>query len=90
MPISVVFRPEDYTVEKHHEVLERLTAAGQGEPDGRLHHQALARDGSVEMVVDIWESPEQIQAFVTHLIPVLGEAGVTPPEPEISETILLD
>jgi hypothetical protein len=89
MPISVVFRPQDYTVEKHHQVLERLTAVGQGEPDGRLHHQALARDGVIELVVDIWESPEQLQAFAAHLMPILGEVGVVPPEPEIYETVLL-
>jgi hypothetical protein len=90
VPISVVFRPQDYTVDKHHEVLERLSAIGQAAPAGRLHHQALARDGAVAMVVDIWESPEQLEAFAGHLMPILGEVGVAPPEPEIYESVLLD
>jgi hypothetical protein len=90
MPISVVFRPQDYTVDKHHQVLERLTAVGQGEPDGRLHHQALARDGAIELVVDVWESPEQLQAFAAHLMPILSEVGVALPEPEIYESVLLE
>jgi hypothetical protein len=34
-------------------VLERLAEAGQAKPPGRLHHQALAHDGTIEMVVDI-------------------------------------
>ena len=91
MPISVVFRPNNYTTETHREVLKRLNAIGQATPAGRLHHQALAHDdGSIEMVVDIWTSPEQLQAFAAHLMPILGELGVTPPEPEIYQTILPD
>jgi hypothetical protein len=90
MPISVVFRPQDYTVDKHHEVLRHLTAVGQGAPAGRLHHQALARDGAIELVVDIWESPEKLQAFAGHLMPILAELGVEVPEPQVYDTVLLD
>jgi hypothetical protein len=90
MPISVVFHPQNYTVEKHREVLRRLAEVGQAEPDGRLHHQALARDRAIEMVVDIWESPEQLQAFAAHLMPILGELAVPPPDPEVYDAILLD
>ena len=90
MPISVVFRPQNYTVENHHEVLERLAAAGQADPSGRIHHQALAHGPDVEMVVDIWESPEQLQAFAQHLMPILTGVGIEPPQPEIYESVLLD
>ena len=89
MAISVVFRPENYTVDMHHKVLSRLRDVGQGNPEGRRHHQALARDGSVEMVVDVWESPEKLQAFATHLMPILVETGITPPQPEVYEAVLL-
>jgi hypothetical protein len=90
MPISVVFRPDNYNVDTHRKVLARLAAIGQGAPAGRTHHQALAHDdGSIAMVVDIWESPEQLQAFAEHLVPILGEFGVNPPEPEIYQAILL-
>jgi hypothetical protein len=91
MPISVVFRPQNYTVDTHHQVLARLTAIGQAAPAGRLHHQALARqDGSIEMVVDVWESSEQLQSFAGHLTPILGELGVDPPEPQVFQAVLLD
>jgi len=89
MSITVVFRPQNYTVETHREVLRRLAEVGQAEPAGRLHHQALARDGAIEMVVDIWESPEKLQEFATHLMPILGELAVPPPDPEIYDTVLL-
>ena len=75
MPISGVFRPQQYTVEKHREALKRLQAAGQDEPAGRLHHQALARGETIEMVVDIWQSPEQLQAFATK--PTVESRGAT-------------
>jgi hypothetical protein len=89
MAISVVFRPQGYTVDTHHEVLRRLESVGQAHPQGRQHHQALARGGTVEMVVDIWESPETLQSFAGHLMPILAEVGVTPPQPEIYDAVLL-
>ena len=89
MAISVVFRPEGYTVEKHHEVLQRLASQGQEKPDGRLHHQALAHGENVAMVVDIWESPDKLQAFAGHLMPILAQVGVEPPAPEIYDTVLV-
>lgn len=90
MPISVVFRPQGYTVDNHHQVLEKLAGAGQANPSGRIHHQALAHGSTIEMVVDIWDSPEQLQAFAQHLMPVLQGMGIQPPEPEIYESVLLD
>ena len=90
MPISVVFRPQGYTVEKHKQVLARLQSAGQAAPPGRLHHQALARDGAIDMVVDVWQSPEQLEQFGSQLMPILGEVGVDQPEIEIYEAVLLD
>lgn len=90
MPISVVFRPQNYTVENHHQVLERLAAAGHANPFGRIHHQALAHGPNVEMVVDIWESPQQLQAFAQHLMPILAGVGIEPPQPETYDTVLLD
>jgi len=88
--ISVLFRPRGYTAKRHREALKRLQAAGQDKPPGRLHHQALARGETIEMVVDIWQSPTQLQAFATHLMPILGELGVEPSEPEFYDSILLD
>jgi len=90
VPISVVFRPRDYTVEKHYQVLAKLREIGQGAPAGRVHHQALARDGAIETVVDVWESPAELQAFAAHLMPILAEVGVTAPEPELYDAVLLD
>jgi hypothetical protein len=89
MAVSVIFRPQDYTVDMHRDVLRRLEAVGQAQPSGRRHHQAMARGDSIEMVVDIWESPEQLQAFAGHLMPILIEVGITPPQPEIYDTVLL-
>jgi hypothetical protein len=90
MPISVVFRPKNYTVENHHQVLDRLSEVGQANPSGRIHHQALAHGATIEMVVDIWDSPEQLQAFAQHLMPILQDVGIEPPQPEIYESVLLD
>lgn len=41
------------------------------------------------MVVDIWESPEQLQTFAGTLMPILKDVGIDPPEPEIYDAVLL-
>jgi len=35
------------------------------------------------MVYDVWESPEQFQAFGATLMPILAELGIDPGEPAV-------
>jgi hypothetical protein len=34
-------------------------------------------------------SPQQLQAFAEHLMPILAKVGVVPPEPEIYDSVIV-
>jgi hypothetical protein len=82
MAIAVYFHPTGMTTEKYLEVHRRLDAAGNARPSGRTHHSCFGADGDL-MVYDIWESPEQFEAFGAMLMPVLGELGIDPGQPDV-------
>ena len=82
MAIAVTFDIKGMTAEQYDRVLKDLEAAGQGAPDGRTYYIACSVDGGWH-VVDLWESPEQLQKFSETLIPLLEAAGVTTTEPTV-------
>lgn len=83
MALGVYFTPAGFTPEKYDEVVRQLEAAGEGAPDGRLHHVALESEGSIQ-VFDVWESQEKLEAFSPTMVPIMGAVGVDPGEPMIS------
>ena len=82
MAILVNFSPTAMSVEKYDELMRRLNAAGQGSPQGRLSHVAFGDPAGLR-VIDIWDSPQALEAFGAILMPMLGELGVTVPPPDI-------
>ena len=82
MAIAVYFHPQSMSAAQYEEALKRLDAAGAANPPGRLHHSAF---GSPEqlMVYDVWDSPESFEKFGEALMPILGEIGVDPGQPDI-------
>lgn len=83
MAIGVFFYPDDMTAEQYNEVLRRLEAAGQAAPKGRQHHFAFGQDQSL-VVVDVWESFEDFDAFADHLAPILQDLNIDA-EPSLLE-----
>jgi|EndMetStandDraft_3_1072993.scaffolds.fasta_scaffold725460_2 hypothetical protein len=63
--------------------VKRITNFENDWPAGGMFHVA-ALDGDTLRVVDVWESPEQFQAFVdSKLMPCVQQLGITQ-EPKIS------
>jgi hypothetical protein len=86
MPTAMHMRYPGITLEQYDEACEKVDWEGD-QPDGAIFHVA-AHDGEAMRVFDLWESPEQFQAFVEgRLMPVLqGEMGIeTQPEVTLCE-----
>ena len=82
MPTAMFMRWPGVTLEQYEEA--RSKVRWEEEPaDGGLFHVA-GHDGEALRVFDLWDSPEQFQAFVEErLMPVVrGELGVET-EPEV-------
>jgi quinol monooxygenase YgiN len=82
MAIAVYSHPKELSLETFEEIHRRLTAAGAGEPAGRLHHSCFGDDGNL-MIYDIWESQEAFDSFGQTLMPIIAELGADPGEPAI-------
>ena len=75
MAIVVRFEVSGMSSEKYEEVHRRLEAAGQGTPAGRLYHASYGSTDDLQ-VVDVWDSPQALEAFGASLQPILGELGI--------------
>lgn len=84
MAVGLYFASAAFTREQYDEAIRRLEAAGAGSPAGRSYHVALETNGQIQ-VFDIWESQQAFEAFGADLLPILGELGVDPGEPMVSE-----
>ena len=81
MAIAIFIDMPGATQQQYDEVIQKLEAAGEGLPPGRLYHVA----GPTEVgwrVVDVWESQDQFDRFGQTLLPILQEAGFPPLEPQ--------
>ena len=82
MSLLVRFSPQGLTSAQHDEVTTRLSDAGHWPPEGLEYHVCFGESGQMR-VSEIWSSTEQFQAFGEHLMPMLGEVGISmagPPE----------
>lgn len=80
MSIVAVFNAPNMAQHQYDQVVQGLTNLFGPDlrPQGRSHHVAFAIEQGM-MVVDVWDSPEQLARFGEHLVPLLMAAGVTPP-----------
>jgi len=85
MSIVVRFNPTNLTTEKYDESVRRLEEAGAWPPDGLEYHVFFGSEGDLR-VSEIWDSPEQLQAFGERLMPILADVGIEfSGDPEIFE-----
>lgn len=85
MGIVVRYTPrQSITPEQYDSADQRFNELfGEELPDGCTMHVAfVGADGNIR-VSEIWESREQWQAFGERLMPMLGELGIDPGEPEV-------
>ena len=59
----------------YEEAWRNIDAAGLHHPEGRISHTAWL-DGDRLHVLDVWDSPEDMDAFVAKLRPILDEVGL--------------
>ena len=85
MSIVVRFTPAGLTAEQYGEAVRKLEDQGAFPPEGLDYHVCFGPDGDLR-VSEIWDSPEQFQAFGERLLPILAAAGIEfSAPPEISE-----
>ena len=82
MAIAVYFHPQSVSTGQYDDVMKRLDAAGAAKPPGRLHHSGFGPADQM-MVYEIWDSPEAFEKFGETLMPILGEAGIDPGQPQV-------
>ena len=75
MATLIRYAPPGLTKAQYDDVGEKLQGKGQWPPDGLIAHVAFGRDGDMR-VSEVWESPEKLEAFQQHLMPILQEEGV--------------
>lgn len=85
MTILVRYFPANLSTEQYDEVLRRLGEAGIF-PDAAMDlHISYGEEGSLR-VSEIWDSPQDMQAFGEKLMPILADVGVQmAAEPEVIE-----
>ena len=86
MSILVRFAPASATTtQQYDETISRLQSdGGDFPPDGMEYHCAFTSDGNLR-VSEIWDSQEKFEAFGQRLMPILGDVGFDPGQPEILE-----
>lgn len=80
--IAVIFDVPGMSAESYDRILAGLEEAGEGAPDGRRYHVAVAKpDGW--FVLDVWESQAQLDRFAQTLIPIIQREVDPPPQPQV-------
>lgn len=76
MSIVVRFHPANLATARYEDVVRREKAAGGAfPPDGRAYHVCFGTEGDLQ-VSEIWNSPEQLQAYGEVLMPILADVGI--------------
>ena len=81
MAIVAKFTVQNMPSEKYDEVIRRLEAAGAGAPPGRLYHISYGSPTEIQ-VIDVYDSPQALEAFGAALMPILQEMGIQA-QPEV-------
>ena len=82
MAVAALSGPASMTAEQYHRISEHLDVARTGPPPGRRFHACFGQ-GDQLMVFDVWDSPEELDAFTAALMPLLAveHIDMAPPEP---------
>jgi hypothetical protein len=75
MAVIALFEVEGATAAKYDEVIRRLTDMGLRVPDGQSYHVAYGEPERLQ-VIDVYDSPEQLEAFGAKLMPMLHELRI--------------
>jgi hypothetical protein len=75
MAIVVRYQVTAMSAEKYDRIIAELAAAGLGQPAGRSYHVCFGSKDSLQ-VVDVFDSPDQLEAFGGKLVPILQKHGV--------------
>ena len=82
MAIARYIHPKSMTSEQYDEVRKRLEAQGIGTPKGRTYHACFGQSPNL-MVFDVWDSPEELDAYWQRVLPILSAIGIDSGEPQI-------
>ena len=75
MSVVVRFHPANLTREQYDESVRRLEQSGEWLPSGLQLHVLFGSEGDLR-VSEIWDSPEQLQAFGERMMPILDDVGI--------------
>jgi len=76
MSIVVRYAPvPSSTIEQYDEVMRRLQESGEMPADGFDYHVAFLSEGQL-LVSEVWDSPEQLQAFGARIMPLLADVAL--------------
>jgi hypothetical protein len=84
LSLLIRFAPPSLTAEQYDNVVRRLNEEGISPADG-LDYEVCFGSGDQHKVSLVWDSKEQFDAFAARLMPILGEFGIDPGEPEVFE-----
>jgi hypothetical protein len=85
MAITAYFQATGFTAPQYDKLMQILDQKGLTHPEGRLSHLAYDTPEGWR-VVDVWESPDKLQAFARELMPAIASVGFTPPVPQVYPT----
>jgi hypothetical protein len=80
MPLAAVFDLPGVTGAQYDALMRALEARGVGAPDGRLCHVASCA-GAGWLVVDVWETAEQLARFAPALAAAMRSTGIAAAPP---------
>ena len=84
MSVLIRYQPTSMTAQQYEEAVRRLQEGAGFPPDGLDYHVCFGPDGNLR-VSEIWDSQEQLDAFLERLRPVLAEVGIDAGEPDLLE-----
>jgi len=85
MAIMMILDWQDVTTDQYDRVNEVLGFRSDADaPDGLIEHTAAVNEDGSLVIVDLWESPEQLEAFVgERLMPAIEEVGIAQTQPRV-------
>jgi hypothetical protein len=83
MAVEALSAPASMTAEQYHRITEHLDASRIATPGRRFH--ACFGHGDHLIVFDVWDSPEDLDAFTATLMPILAIEHIDMASPEALE-----